>query len=81
MADGSSSRASFDTDAVVIGAGAVGLACAASLARAGLEVLVLEATRVIGSGTSSRNSEVVHAGIYYPTGSLKHRLCRRSRSP
>ena len=79
MADGSSSRATFDTDAVVIGAGAVGLACAATLARTGLDVFVLEATGVIGSGVSSRNSEVVHAGIYYPTGSLKHRMCVAGR--
>ncbi len=79
MADGCPSRPLFDTDAVVIGAGAVGLACAATLARRGLDVLVLEATGVIGSGTSSRNSEVVHAGIYYPTGSLKHRMCVAGR--
>lgn len=79
MADGSPSRPAFDADAVVIGAGAVGLACAATLARRGLYVLVLEAAGVIGSGTSSRNSEVVHAGIYYPTGSLKHRMCVAGR--
>ncbi len=60
---------------VVIGAGVVGLAVAAQLARQGREVVLLEATREIGSGTSSRNSEVIHAGIYYPTGSLKARLC------
>jgi len=69
----------YETDAVVIGAGAVGLACAAALARRGLEPLVLERTAAIGSGVSSRNSEVVHAGIYYPTGSLKHRLCVEGR--
>ncbi len=79
MADGSLPRPVFDTDAIVIGAGAVGLACAATLSRAGLDVLVLEAAGVIGSGTSSRNSEVVHAGIYYPTGSLKHRMCVAGR--
>lgn len=79
MADGAPPRAPFDIDAVVIGAGAVGLACAAALARAGNDTLVLEATGVIGSGTSSRNSEVVHAGIYYPTGSLKHRMCVAGR--
>ncbi len=62
-------------DAVVIGAGVVGLAAARALALAGREVVVLESTKSIGSGTSSRNSEVVHAGIYYPTGSLKARLC------
>lgn len=62
-------------DCVVIGAGVVGLAAARALAMAGREVVVLEALDLIGSVTSSRNSEVIHAGIYYPTGSLKHRLC------
>ena len=62
-------------DAVVIGAGVVGLAVARALALAGREVLVLDAARAIGTGTSSRNSEVIHAGIYYPPGSLKARLC------
>lgn len=62
-------------DAVVIGAGVVGLACARSLALAGREVIVLESAGSIGTGTSSRNSEVIHAGIYYPTGSLKARTC------
>lgn len=61
--------------AVVIGAGVVGLAVARSLALQGREVLVLEAANAIGTGTSSRNSEVIHAGIYYPAGSLKARLC------
>ena len=62
-------------DCVVIGAGVVGLAVARALAQAGREVVVLEAEGAIGMGTSSRNSEVIHAGIYYPTGSLKARLC------
>lgn len=62
-------------DCVVIGAGVVGLACAARLAEAGRDVLVLEQHELIGSETSSRNSEVIHAGIYYPTGSEKARLC------
>ncbi|HEX5079955.1 MAG TPA: NAD(P)/FAD-dependent oxidoreductase [Geminicoccaceae bacterium] len=62
-------------DAVVIGAGVVGLAVARELAMAGREVLVLEAAGAIGTETSSRNSEVIHAGIYYPTGSLKARSC------
>ena len=67
------------TDAVVIGAGVVGLAVARALAQAGREVIVLEAESAIGTGTSSRNSEVIHAGIYYPTGSLKAKLCVAGR--
>lgn len=62
-------------DCVVIGAGVVGLACARALALAGREVIVLEAAGSIGTETSSRNSEVIHAGIYYPPGSKKARLC------
>jgi L-2-hydroxyglutarate oxidase LhgO len=62
-------------DAVVIGAGVVGLAVARRLAMAGLETVILEAQPIIGSETSSRNSEVIHAGIYYPTGSLRAELC------
>ena len=72
--------AQFDFDAVVVGAGAVGLACGYALVRRGLSVAVLEAERVIGSGVSSRNSEVIHAGLYYPTGSLKARLCVQGRA-
>jgi L-2-hydroxyglutarate oxidase LhgO len=64
-----------EVDAVVIGAGVVGLAIARALAMAGREVLVLESAGMIGTETSSRNSEVIHAGIYYPTGSLKARSC------
>ena len=62
-------------DCVVIGAGVVGLAIARELALAGREVIVLEAAEGIGTQTSSRNSEVIHAGLYYPKGSLKARLC------
>ena len=62
-------------DAVVIGAGVVGLAAARALALAGREVIVLEAAEGIGTETSSRNSEVIHAGIYYAPGSLKARFC------
>lgn len=62
-------------DAVVVGAGVVGLAVARALALAGREVLVLDAAEGIGTETSSRNSEVIHAGIYYPAGSLMARTC------
>ncbi|HEY9281033.1 MAG TPA: NAD(P)/FAD-dependent oxidoreductase [Eoetvoesiella sp.] len=64
-----------DIDCVVLGAGVVGLAIAREMASAGREVLVVEATEAIGTGTSSRNSEVIHAGIYYPQNSLKAQLC------
>lgn len=70
---------SFDFDAVVVGAGAVGLACGHALARRGQGVLVLEAQAAIGQGVSSRNSEVIHGGLYYATGSLKARLCVAGR--
>jgi L-2-hydroxyglutarate oxidase LhgO len=62
-------------ETVVVGAGVVGLAVARALALRGHEVVVLEAANAIGTCTSSRNSEVIHAGIYYPQGSLKARLC------
>ncbi len=64
-----------DIDCVVLGAGVVGLAVARELALAGREVLVVEASEAIGTGTSSRNSEVIHAGIYYAQNSLKAKLC------
>jgi L-2-hydroxyglutarate oxidase LhgO len=67
-------------DCVVIGAGVVGLAVARRFAQRGLETIVLEAQAETGTGTSSRNSEVIHAGIYYPAGSLKARLCRTGRT-
>lgn len=66
-------------DAVVIGAGVVGLAVGRALAQQGLETLVLERAEAIGTATSSRNSEVIHAGLYYPSGSLKARLCVQGR--
>lgn len=61
--------------AVVIGAGVVGLACARELAARGIETLVVERNETFGQETSSRNSEVIHAGLYYPAGTLKARLC------
>lgn len=66
-------------DTVVVGAGVVGLATARALALAGREVLVLEAAPRIGTGISARSSEVIHAGLYYPRGSLKARLCVTGR--
>ena len=66
-------------DAIVIGAGAVGLAVARALAGAGRETIVVEAADAIGQGVSSRNSEVIHAGLYYAPGSLKARLCVRGK--
>ncbi len=63
------------TDCIIIGAGVIGLAVARELALAGREVVVLEAAGAIGTGTSSRNSEVIHAGLYYPNASLKARFC------
>jgi L-2-hydroxyglutarate oxidase LhgO len=66
-------------DTLVIGAGVVGLAVARALAQAGREVIVAEAEAAIGQGISSRNSEVIHAGLYYPPGSLKAGLCVRGR--
>jgi L-2-hydroxyglutarate oxidase LhgO len=69
----------FDFDAVVVGAGAVGLACGYALARRGLATAVLERDAAIGQEVSSRNSEVIHGGLYYPTGSLKARLCVTGR--
>ena len=67
-------------DVIVIGAGVVGLAVAAQLAKSGKEVVVLEQHDAIGTETSSRNSEVIHAGIYYPEGSLKDAFVFEGRS-
>jgi L-2-hydroxyglutarate oxidase LhgO len=66
-------------DCVVVGAGVIGLAIARALAREGREVVIVEATGTIGSETSSRNNEVIHAGFLYPKTSLKARLCRPGR--
>jgi L-2-hydroxyglutarate oxidase LhgO len=68
-----------DFDAVIVGAGAVGLACALALARRGQSVVVLDKADTIGAGVSSRNSEVIHAGLHYPTGSYRARLCVEGR--
>ncbi len=68
-----------NVDTLIVGAGVVGLAAARRAAAQGREVVVLEAADAIGTGTSSRNSEVIHAGIYYPTGSLKARHCVAGR--
>ena len=67
-------------DTIVIGAGVVGLAVARALALQGREVMVLEAANAIGTGISARNSEVIHSGMYYPTGSLKASLCVQGRA-
>ncbi|HEY4274025.1 MAG TPA: NAD(P)/FAD-dependent oxidoreductase [Rhizomicrobium sp.] len=69
----------FSADAVVIGAGVVGLAVARALAQAGHETIILEKNSHIGMETSARNSEVIHAGLYYPQGSLKAQLCVEGR--
>lgn len=66
-------------DAIVVGAGVVGLACAERLARDRRSVLLLERHESFGRETSSRNSQVIHAGLYYPEGSWKARLCVEGR--
>ena len=72
--------ATESVDCVVVGAGVVGLACARALAMAGREVVVVESETAFGTATSARNSEVIHAGIYYPTGSLRAQLCVRGKA-
>jgi D-amino-acid oxidase len=69
----------YKTQIVVIGAGVVGLACARALARSGFEVIILEKNKAFGAETSSRNSGVIHAGIYYRPGSDKALLCARGK--
>ena len=69
-----------DVETVVVGAGVVGLAIAAQLGTLGHDVLILEKHSLFGNETSSRHSEVIHAGIYYPTGSLKAQLCTRGKA-
>ena len=68
-----------DFEIVVVGGGVIGLAIAYQLGRSGHDVLVLERNARVGSETSSRNSEVIHAGLYYPTGSLKASLCVKGK--
>lgn len=70
----------YRTDVAIVGAGVVGLACARELARQGRDVVILEANRAIGMEISSRNSEVIHGGLYYPSGSLKAALCVEGRT-
>src|SRR6476659_4012975 len=70
----------FKAEAVVIGAGVIGLSIARAMALRGVQVLRLEKEGAIGRGTSSRNSEVIHAGLYYEPGSFKARLCVRGRN-
>jgi L-2-hydroxyglutarate oxidase LhgO len=79
MAPVTASPSAFDFDAVVVGAGAVGLASAYAMAQRGQSVVVLEARTAIGQGVSSRNSEVVHGGLYYATGSLRAKFCVEGR--
>ncbi len=69
-----------DVETIVIGAGVIGLAIARALARDGHEVIILESCPAIGTGISARNSQVIHAGLYYPKNSLKARLCRQGKS-
>src|SRR4029078_6534426 len=69
----------FKVEAVVVGAGVIGLAIARALALHGIKVVLLEKESVAGAGTSSRNSEVIHSGIYYEPESLKARFCVRGR--
>ncbi|MCB1845749.1 MAG: FAD-dependent oxidoreductase, partial [Halioglobus sp.] len=70
----------YVTEAVVVGAGVVGLAIGRALAQAGIETVILERGAHIGEETSSRNSEVIHAGIYYPRGSIKAQTCVRGKA-
>jgi L-2-hydroxyglutarate oxidase LhgO len=75
----SSQHMSESVECIVVGAGVVGLAVARALAERGLETIIVESESAIGTATSSRNSEVIHAGIYYPQGSLKARFCVEGR--
>ena len=68
-----------EVENLVVGAGVIGLAIGAELARRGRSIFVIEAGSNVGCGISSRNSEVIHSGVYYPTNSLKHLLCVEGR--
>ena len=68
-----------EVETVIVGAGVIGLAIGAEMARSGRQVFLLESSKTIGCGISSRNSEVVHSGIYYPEASLKRRFCVEGR--
>src|SRR3974390_543191 len=72
-------RSAFDMQVLVVGAGVIGLAVARALALAGHAVIVAEAANAVGTGISSRNSEVIHGGLYYPSGSLRARHCPAGR--
>ena len=69
-----------DFDVIIVGAGVVGLSVSRACAQAGMRVAVIDRNTRIGAETSSRNSEVIHAGIYYPTGSLKAQFCVEGRA-
>ena len=69
----------FDCDVLIVGAGVIGLATAAKLATQGHSVILLDKEKLVGSITSSRNSEVIHSGIYYKEGSLKEQLCIKGK--
>lgn len=73
-------RPTVDIECLIVGAGVVGLAIARALALQGKEVLIVESESLFGSGVSSRNSEVIHAGLYYPVNSLKAKLCLRGKA-
>ncbi|MDH5676539.1 MAG: NAD(P)/FAD-dependent oxidoreductase [Myxococcales bacterium] len=79
MSQGPGQHSDLEVEVAIVGAGVIGLACAAVLARRGREVVVLERHGAVGQETSSRNSGVIHAGLYYPPGSLKAQLCVRGR--
>ena len=70
----------MQTDVIVIGSGVIGLSVSYYLAKGGYKVVLVEKEKSFGLHTSSRNTEVIHAGIYYQTNSLKHKLCIRGKN-